>query len=77
MNEKFVDALPMAAWLPFSAGARNCIGQHFAVRETKLMIAHLLHNFEFSTPHAMAANTPAAQVVLKSRLGIPVVVNSR
>ncbi|XP_014605809.1 PREDICTED: cytochrome P450 4C1-like [Polistes canadensis] len=33
------------SYIPFSAGMRNCIGQKFAMFELKVLIAHILHNF--------------------------------
>lgn len=41
-------------YLPFGAGARNCIGIRFAMQEMKICLAALLENFEFSP----ASNTP-------------------
>lgn len=35
-------------WIPFIAGPRNCVGQHFAILETKLVLALLLKKFKFS-----------------------------
>ena len=35
------------AFVPFSAGARNCIGQHMAMIEAKIILCHFLKKFEF------------------------------
>ncbi|XP_025157104.1 cytochrome P450 9e2-like [Harpegnathos saltator] len=36
-------------YLPFGLGPRKCIGNRFALMETKLLVAHLLHRFMFKT----------------------------
>ena len=36
------------AYMPFSAGSHNCIGQNFALNEMKIVIALLVKQFRFS-----------------------------
>ncbi|BFZ23062.1 hypothetical protein BsWGS_26101 [Bradybaena similaris] len=35
-------------YIPFSAGTRNCIGQHFAMNEMKATIANIIRNFKLT-----------------------------
>ena len=35
------------AFIPFSSGARNCIGQHMSLMEAKLILCHFLKRYEF------------------------------
>ena len=38
------------AFIPFSAGARNCIGQHLAIFEAKIIISEFLKRFQPKVP---------------------------
>ncbi|KAI6221468.1 hypothetical protein M3Y99_01540700 [Aphelenchoides fujianensis] len=68
---------PPNQFIPFLSGPRNCIGQKFAIRAAKILIAHLIFNFRFSTPHKMEDNIPLPEVVLKPSLGVPVTLAVR
>merc|ERR1719209_2469580 len=37
------------AFIPFSAGPRNCIGQKFAMMEEKIMLCNILRQFHISS----------------------------
>lgn len=42
------DKVKNFAYVPFSAGQRNCIGQRFAMLEMKSIVSKILQNFEIS-----------------------------
>ena len=43
-KEKVIDAY---AFTPFSAGPRNCIGQHLALIESRIILSEFLMTFDF------------------------------
>ena len=43
--------LPSTANIPFSSGARNCIGIFYAKMSMKLFIAHLVRNYQLTTSY--------------------------
>ncbi|XP_066291381.1 leukotriene-B4 omega-hydroxylase 3-like [Branchiostoma lanceolatum] len=57
------------AFIPFSVGQRNCIGQNFALNEEKVLLARLIHKFVF----AVDPSRPAVKemgIVMRARGGM-------
>uniref|UniRef100_A0A1B0ALV4 Cytochrome P450 n=1 Tax=Glossina palpalis gambiensis TaxID=67801 RepID=A0A1B0ALV4_9MUSC len=63
------------AFVPFSAGSRNCIGQKYAMLEMKMIIGKVLRNYKLLPlgPDAV----PVMSLILRSTTGINVGLNRR
>ena len=57
--------IPRGAWMPFGAGPRVCLGQHFAMTEITLIAAMLLQRFRISPVPGMAAPKPVLNITLR------------
>ena len=60
------------AFIPFSAGKRNCIGQRFAVMEKKIILANILRRFEVKSLKTTEQVRPVAEIILRPIYGIPI-----
>jgi cytochrome P450 len=62
---------PRGAWMPFGAGPRVCIGQHFAMLEMTLLAAMLLQRYRLELPEGAAApSEPVLNVTLRPQGGL-------
>ena len=69
-------ALPRFAYLPFGAGPRVCIGNHFALMEGQLLLATIGQRVRLELPAGLRVEVEPL-VVLRPRGGIPMRVRRR
>ncbi|XP_056136776.1 cytochrome P450 4V2 [Lampris incognitus] len=58
------------AYIPFSAGLRNCIGQRFAIMEEKVVLASILRYFNIEACQKREDIRPLGELILRPEKGI-------
>jgi cytochrome P450 len=69
-------AIPRHAYLPFGAGPRVCIGNHFAMMEGQLVVAAVAQRVRFELPAGTIVE-PEPLVTLRPKGGVPMRVRRR
>ncbi|KAH7925420.1 cytochrome P450 [Leucogyrophana mollusca] len=76
--ERFIDSdsyrWPRNAFMPFSNGARSCIGQRFALTESVCILANVVRRYEILVPDELVAKSAREQrdALLKWTTGITI-----
>nr|APA31876.1 cytochrome p450 00951 [Brachionus plicatilis] len=65
------------AYIPFSAGRRNCIGQRFAQMEEKVLLANILRYFDITSVKTIDELKPVGDLILHPNDGIPIELKLR
>ncbi|XP_023221776.1 cytochrome P450 4V2-like [Centruroides sculpturatus] len=65
------------AYIPFSAGPRNCIGQKFALMEEKIVLANVIRNFKFTSMQQRNELLMDSSLILRPLNGIKMIFEKR
>ncbi|XP_023240248.1 cytochrome P450 4C1-like [Centruroides sculpturatus] len=65
------------AFLPFSAGPRNCIGQKFATMEMKTVLANVIRNFKVYSLDSRDKMFESLDTILRPKFGIRMYIERR
>lgn len=50
LNPEFEKSLPKGAYFPFGAGTRKCLGEYFAIAESRIILLKIAKNWTVKTP---------------------------
>ncbi|XP_058823814.1 cytochrome P450 4C1-like [Topomyia yanbarensis] len=64
-------------YIPFSAGARNCIGQRFAMLEMKVALIKLISNYRVLPGESLGKLRVKTDLVIRPHMGVPVTLVER
>ena len=76
LPERVVKRHPYA-YIPFSAGPRNCIGQKFALAEEKTVLSYVLRNYKVKSLDKREDITLMGELILRPEKGINVTITPR
>jgi cytochrome P450 len=65
------------AFLAFSAGGRNCVGQKLAKAETCIIFAEILRHLKFELKPGYELNSVRSGAIQKPKGGMPMTVRTR
>ena len=65
------------AYVPFSAGSRNCVGQKFAQLEEKIMLYYIVLNYRFASTQKEKDIADCFEIIHKSENGLYLTFESR
>ena len=77
--ERFLEGISKAtkgqvSFFPFGGGPRICVGQNFALIETKMALSLILQNFSFETSSSYA-HAPCSIIIVQPQFGAHIILH--
>uniref|UniRef100_A0AC35TK99 Cytochrome P450 n=1 Tax=Rhabditophanes sp. KR3021 TaxID=114890 RepID=A0AC35TK99_9BILA len=69
MEKEIADIRHPFAYIPFSAGSRNCIGQRFAIIEEKCVLANIMRKFKVSAKLRTDEMRLSSELIIRPMFG--------
>jgi cytochrome P450 len=76
-ENNLIKTLPAYAYFPFGGGPRVCIGNHFALMESVLVLACIAQRFRLRLSPGHHEVKPYPSITLRPRRGLRMVVEER